>query len=159
MSDSQDAPELRELPAMRVIAREHRGSHDEIGSVYRELHAWAKRKGVVVSGPARTIFQDPPSDAIPESALYTVCVPVRGEVTGEGDVHVRELPAETVYVYRHKGPYSEIAARYTELLAWVASMQYEVSGKPFEVYLAHLDAAGGGDASQLVTEICLPVSV
>jgi len=157
MTESQEAPELKSMPATRVIAMEHRGAYDEIGAVFGRLSDWAKQKGVEIAGKGRTVFLDPPSEIIPESARYLVCLPVSGEVEGDGEVEVRDLPAQKVYAYVHKGPYREIPAKYTELLAWVSSRQYEVSGRPFEVYLKHPAHDGRGEPDAFVTEICLPV--
>jgi len=157
MSEPQP-PELKDYPAARVIALEHRGSYDEIGSVYRKLTEWARQNGVTVSGKGRTVFLDSPSRIVPESARYMVCLPVSGTVKAAAGVQVKDLPAQKVYAYVHKGPYSQIPARYTELMAWAAASQCEVAGPPFEVYVKHPDPAGRTDASEYVTEICLPVN-
>ena len=142
MTESSMAPELKDIAAQRVIALSHRGTYDEIGDVYRKLTAWAAAKGVAVAGKGMTVFEGGPSRIIPESAHYTVCLPVDGDVEGDAEVRVEDLPARTVYAYIYKGPYSSVPAKYTELMAWVAVQQLEVCGSPFEVYLVPPKADG-----------------
>jgi effector-binding domain-containing protein len=155
MTDSSIEPVLKDFPAQRAIALEHRGSYDEIGQVYRRLVAWANASKVRIAGKGRTVFLDSPSEIIPESARYLVCIPVEGDAEGDDEVRVERLPAQKAYCYTHKGPYKEMPAKYAELHAWAALQQYEIAGPPFEIY--HKIPAAVGSEEDLVTEICLPV--
>lgn len=157
MSDPLSAPELKDIPAQRVISMEHKGAYEEIGDVHRRLAAWATERGVRVAGKGRTYFLDAPREGIPEAARYMVCLPVEGDVEGDEDVKVQNLPAKKVYAYQHQGPYSQIPAKYAELMAWVSVQQYQVVGPPFEVYLKAPRADGGVAPEECLTEICLPV--
>lgn len=151
-----DAPERKRIEAQQVAALRHVGSHDDIGQVYRRLYEWARAKGLAPAGPACTVFLTPPSAGHPERAEYEVCLPVSGTVKSEGNIQVKTLPAATVAAVRVRGPYSDIGARYTELLAWLAAEGLDAEGPPREVYLRH--PGGEGDPADFLTEIQVPVA-
>ena len=147
----------KRVESARVISIRHNGPHDEIGKVYRELHAWAQQHNISVEGPGLTVFLSPPRASVPESAVFEVCLPVSGDVCGDQRVVTKELPACTVAYATVTGPYHEIPAHYDEILAWMAVQGLEPSGPPREVYLQHPDVSGGGDPAEFVTEIQFPL--
>ena len=157
MTDNTMEPQLKDIPAQRMATMEHKGAYGEIGEVYRELAAWIREHGATVSGKGRTYFLDAPREGIPEAARYMVCIPIEGDVRSDDHVKVQNLPAVKVYAYTHKGPYSEIPARYSELMAWATIQQLQPSGPPFEIYHKAPKADGSVDPSEWVTEICLPI--
>ena len=159
MSDSAMEPELKDFPACRVIAMDHRGRHDDIGEVYRGLAAWAESHGVKIAGPGMTVFLSPANEAMPETALYRVCLPIEGDARAEGDVRVLDLPTCKAYAYLYQGPYSAIGAKYTELMAWVSAQGWQPAGPPFEIYRRHPMPDGSVPPNEYLTEICAPVSV
>ena len=150
-----EAPDRKQCPAQTVIAIEHRGSHDDIGGVYRQLMEWAKTKGVGVTGPGLTIFLSPPEQFDPQSGVFEVCMPVAAAPEADGEVKVKELPACTVACTTVTGPYSEIPAHYTEMLAWLSMEGLEIAGPPREVYIKHPGSVCCD--KELVTEIQFPV--
>lgn len=147
----------RKVPELTVIAMEHTGAHGEIGAVYHELYGWARQNQVKLSGSPFTIFLDPPSEFDPGSARFEVCMPVAVAPKADAKVKVKKLPAVTVAVGTVKGPYSQIPAHYTEMLAWLDAQGWEIDGPPREVYVKRPDAEGKGDPKQFVTEIQFPV--
>lgn len=159
MTDSAMKPELKDFPSCRVIAIDHRGRYDDIGEVYRKLVAWAEASGVEIAGPGRTVFLSPANDAMPETALYRVCMPIEADAESEGDVEVVTLPACKAHAYMYQGPYSAIGAKYTELMAWVSAQGWQPAGPPFEVYHRHPLPDGSVPPNEYLTEICAPVSV
>jgi len=84
-------------------------------------------------------------------------MPVAVGVEGDADVAVKELPAATVASVVVKGPYTEIPAHYTELLAWLDYSGWQVAGHPREVYIKHPAPDGSGDPKEFLTEIQFPV--
>jgi effector-binding domain-containing protein len=153
-----DALQRKQIPAQTVISIQHTGAHDEIGAVYHQLHQWAKRKNVRTTGNGFTIFLTPPNEFDASSALYEVCIPVEDEPAGDTKVQVKKLPARTVAFSVVKGPYGQIPAHYTEMLAWLDAQGWEVRGAPREVYIKRPQADGSGDPSGFVTEIQFPVA-
>jgi len=152
-----EAPEIKTVPAQDVIAMSHRGSYDEIGAVYHALRTWARARGVRVSGPGLTTFLAQPTEFNPLTGSYEVCLPVEGAVEGDASVSVKRLPATTVAAVRVKGPYEGIAARYSEMLAWLTAENREIAGPPREVYLKRPDAEGRGNPDEYLTEIQFPI--
>ena len=147
----------KNLDAMKVVCLRHMGAHADIGEVYHELNAWLREKGATAAGPGMTVFLTPPSEYDAASALFEVCVPVSDALSGDGRVSVKELPACTVACATVTGPYHEISAHYSEMLAWLSAQGMEIAGPPREVYIKHPDAQGGGDTSEFVTEIQFPI--
>lgn len=152
-----DTPEKKKIAAQTVIALQHTGAHDEIGSVYHELHRWAKKNGVKIAGAGFTTFLSAPNEYDASSALYEVCLPVTGGPKGDGQVKVKNVPAMTVAVSRVKGPYDRIPAHYTEMLAWLSSEGWEIAGSPREVYIKHPVSGDAGDPDEFITEIQFPL--
>ena len=152
-----EAPETKRCEGQTVISMEHHGSHDEIGQVYHELHEWARQHNVKVKGSGLTSFLSPPEKADPRSGVFEVCLPVPSAPEGDTKVTVKELPACTVAYVTVEGPYAEIPGHYTELLAWLQVQGREIAGPPREVYVKRLDARGGADPGECVTEIQFPI--
>jgi len=152
-----EAPQEKQLAAQTVIARTHRGSHDDIGQVYHELYEWARERDVKLAGNGFTVFLSPPEEFNPRSGVFEVCLPVESPPTGDAEVSVKEVPACTVAAAVVTGPYEDIPAHYTEMLAWLSVEGLEVAGPPREVYIKRPDARGGGDPGESVTEIQFPI--
>jgi len=151
------APEQKTVEAQTVITMTHTGSHADIGAVYRELHAWAMSHNVSVLGPGLTIFHCAPNEFVAESAVFEVCLPVPSGTEGDTRVTVKSLPSHTVAAIRVTGPYRQIPAHYTEMLAWLTADGLEPSGAPREVYIKRPAADGTGDPNAFVTEIQFPI--
>jgi effector-binding domain-containing protein len=151
------APEKKRLKEQTVIWMDHAGAHNEIGKVYHELGEWAARNKVKLAGPGFTVFLSPPTEFDPSSALFEVCIPVAPASRGDSTVRVKKIPAMTVAAAQVKGPYEQIPAHYTEMLAWLDAEGWDVVGPPREVYLKRPDAEGKGDSKDFVTEIQFPI--
>jgi len=152
-----EAPVQKPIEVQTVISLTHRGSHDEIPQVYHELYEWGRQHNVVVTGRGFTIFMSPPEEFDPQSSLFEVCLPVEGEPTGDDRVAVKTIPACTVASVTVEGPYEDIPAHYTEMLAWLSVEGMEVAGPPREVYIKRPDAAGRTEPNTFETEIQFPV--
>ncbi len=150
-------PQKKRIDARKVICLRHTGAHSEIGQAYGKLHQWARERHISLVGHGVTVFLTPPNEFDPQSAVFEVCMPVAGEVSGNDEVIVKELRACTVVFATVKGPYHEIPAHYSEILAWLSARGMESTGPPREVYISHPDAQGVGDRSEFVTEIQFPV--
>lgn len=152
-----EAIEEKEIAAQTAACMRHIGSHDEIGAVCRELRGWVQERAVAVAGPITVIFLRSAAEMDDPGGEFEVCLPVAGEVRGEGKVTVKKLPACRVAFAAVKGPYDEIPGHYSEMLAWMSAQGLEPAGAPREVYLRHPDAQGQGDAGEYVTEIQFPI--
>ena len=153
------APEKKQVKEQTVISLEHAGAHADIGKVYHELNEWARKNSVKTAGPGFTVFLSPPNEFDPSSALFEVCVPVASAPKGDAHIRVKKIPAAAVAAVKVKGPYSQIPAHYTEMLAWLSAEGWEIAGPPREVYIKRPDAQGKGDPKEFITEIQFPIKV
>ena len=124
------APERKQLKEQTVIWMDHAGAMTRSARVYHELGEWAARNKVKLAGPGFTVFLSPPTEFDPSSALFEVCMPVAPATLGDAKVRVKKIPAMTVAAARIKGPYQQIPAHYTEMLAWLAAEGWDVVGPP-----------------------------
>jgi len=152
-----EAPQRKHVGPQTVAFVEHRGAHSQIGSVYHALYQWAGRVGVRPTGPAFTVFLEPPDEVNWTAGRFEVCLPVPKGTAASGDVAVRDLPALDVLSTVVGGPYRDMPAHYSEFLAWVAVEGEATAGPPREVYLVHPGPDGAGDPKKFRTEIQFPV--
>ncbi len=153
-----DEPARKKLETTTVICKQHQGSYDEIGSVYRELYEWVGKNDVKTAGAGFTVFLSPPNELDWNSTLFEVCIPVEAAPEGIRDVSVKEVPGCRVASAVVKGPYSEVPAHYTEMLAWLSAMGLAIEGPPREVYLKRPKADGSDDPEEFLTEIQFPIA-
>lgn len=151
------APQKKEVQEETVIFMQHAGSYDEIGRVYRELYEWARENNVKVKGNGFTIFIRPPNEVDSASALFEVCIPVESAPSTDARVEVKSVPRCTVAYVTVKGPYDQVPAHYTEMLAWLSAEGWEIAGAPREVYIRRPDSHGRGDPEEFLTEIQFPI--
>lgn len=154
-----DEPQRKHIDARTVACIHHEGSHDDIGSVYRRLLAWAKENAVEPAGAPFTVFSEPLDALDWKQSRFTVCLPVPAGTAAASEVTVKNIPAVDVMAAVVRGPYGEIPAHYTELLSWIDYEQIDVAGPPREVYLVHPAADGSGDPATFKTEIQFPIHV
>ena len=153
-----EAPERKSVGPQTVAAIEHTGPHDEIGSVYHRLYAWADREGVETTGQPFTVFLGSPRGIDWGAGRFEVCVPVAEGTGGSGEVVVKRLPATEVLAVEVQGPYGDIPAHYAEFLAWIDVEGASIAGPPREVYLVHPGPDGSGDPAAFRTELQFPVA-
>jgi len=147
----------KQVPTQRVLALRHRGPYDAMGAVYHRLHEWARQQPINISGPGFTVFLAPPDEQSWTDAEYEVCLPISGDAaTGDG-IEVKEIQGTAVAFVQVACPYSEIPARYAELLAWLDVNGLEIAGPPREIYLSRPPADGGGNPMTFLTEIQFPI--
>ncbi|MDK1030865.1 MAG: GyrI-like domain-containing protein [Planctomycetia bacterium] len=152
-----ETPVKKEVPEQTVIYLEHEGSYSEIGGLFRRLREWAAGHGAHVTGPGVVVFISSASELDSQSAVFEVCLPVEAAPKAGAGAEVKTLPACTVASVTVTGPYSDVPARYTEMLSWLDVEGMEVAGPPREVYIKHPGAAGGGEPEEFVTEIQFPI--
>ncbi|HUT36867.1 MAG TPA: GyrI-like domain-containing protein [Planctomycetota bacterium] len=153
-----EAPQRKHIGPQTVAFIEHKGPYGDIGRVYQRLFGWAARAGVRPAGPAFTCFLEPPDKLDWAAGRFEVCLPVAKGTAGAGGVRVKELPATDVLAVVVQGPYSEMPAHYSELLAWMSVEGEAPAGPPRETYLVHPGPDGSGDPKTFRTEIQFPVS-
>ncbi len=61
--------------------------------------------------------------------------PCPADLDLDGDVHTITLPGGTAAVTTHVGAYSDVAAAYQAIEAWLSSSGHRPTGAPWETYL------------------------
>ncbi len=149
-----ERPKRKTLQAQTVACIEHVGPYGEIGQVYHKLFSWAQQARVEPAGQAFTTFLEPPDQIDWNAGHFEVCLPVPEGTEGSGEVRIRTLPATEALSVVVEGPYSEMPAHYSELLAWLSVEGTSPAGPPREVYLVH---PGSAKPEELKTEIQFPI--
>lgn len=157
-----DAPEvhtpvhLREVPAQHALARRGRVSEVDFGpfleAAYEALFAAVARTGAqVADAPGGLYPQAVDDDGEDIVAVVPIAAPV--DLAGVHDVQLIELPALTVAVASHHGPYTTVGETYRQLGRWVATHATSLDLPVRERYLV----GPPEPADRFLTEIHWPV--
>jgi DNA-binding transcriptional MerR regulator/effector-binding domain-containing protein len=144
----------RAVPALRVLAITDPVAWDDaeawLAAAFDALHARAPE--VARLGPDSALY---PSEFF-EAHLGEVvaCVAVDGTVEGDDRARIVELPAATLAVAVHEGPFAELDRSYAALGAYVAGRAIGTDGPIRERYLV----ATADDPTDLRTEVGWPVT-
>lgn len=146
-------PQIKELPAVRVVSVRDRVPYAKVGELFGELMGFINMHRLTVTGPGIFIHHDP--ECRPEDADLEVCLPVAGEAAGGGRVSVKELPAGRAVCLLHVGPYDQVGPTYAGILKYIAEKQLTIAGPSREVYLV---GPMGVPPEKYVTEVQFPVA-
>jgi len=145
---------LKKTEPVKVAVVSHVGSYGEVGKIYGEIAKWLGQKRLRITGPPFGWFYDNPQE-VPENKLKSeVGFPFKGEAKPEGNIKIKEIPAQEVLSIVHKGPYREVGPSYTALFQYAKGKGYIPLGCPIEIYLN--DPAKVPER-ELLTEIQLPI--
>lgn len=147
--------ELAEQPVlgMRFISSIDKIAQD-IGSSYGTIFGLLGMRQVPPTGPPFALYYD--KEMNEQDIDMETCVPVTGEVEGEGEVEYHVLPAGKYATTMHMGPYSEMAPTYQAMLEWMREKGLEPQTPVREVYLN--DPAKVADPKEIMTRIVWPVA-
>ncbi len=145
-------------PSRRVIALEHRGNYQAIGSVFGRLAALAQTQGLLGRDAVSIgIYYDDP-DVVPTDRLRShACISVPATVTtAPPECELLTIEGGDFAVATHRGAYATLPESYRELyIQWLPASGRDGANRPcHEVYVS--DAATTPEAD-LVTLICLPL--
>ena len=145
--------ELKKIEEKQIVYIAQTGPAEEMGVLFGEILAWVMKKGLQIAGPPLSIYPNP-EKVSPEEMDYEAGVPIVGEVTEEGRIKIKIIPAQQVLATIHKGPYREIAPVYKALMEYIMKNGYEIVGAPMEIYLNDPCEV---PESELLTEVQFPV--
>lgn len=141
--------ELKESPAMNVLAVRTMMGVDEFGKYYGKLFERVPRERVTPSGLNGARYYDQEFDH--ESSDVEVFIGIKEKEKAD-TVLSPCLCAATV----HYGGYSTLSEAYGAIVSWVINNGYEIAGAPFELYIkTQFDSLQPEDWE---TEIYFPVS-
>lgn len=125
---------------------------DDIGAGFGAVVQKMGAAGLAPAGPPLIVYHD----VIDEETAgdIEICVPVMGEISGNGEVYTRELEGGTMASTMHRGPYSEIAPAYHTVTGWISEHGHEIAGPPREVYLNDPQSV---PEEELLTRVDFPI--
>ena len=146
--------QLKKIEPMQVAVISHIGPYSEAGKLYQEIAKWLYQKRLRITGPPFGWFYDSPEEVPAHKLRSEVGFPFEGKVKPEGNIKIKQIPAQDVLSTIHKGPYREVGPSYAALFQHANEKGYAPLGCPIEIYLN--DPAKISE-SELLTEIQLPV--
>lgn len=145
----------RKTEAIRVATITHVGSYGSAAPpLFEEIEEWLRRKQLKIAGPLFGWFFDNPEKVPARKLRSEVGIPFKGEAKPEGQIEIKETPAQDVLYVIHKGPYPDVGPAYSALFQHAQEKGYTVLGCPMEIYL---NDPGQVPESELLTEVQLPI--
>jgi len=145
---------LKKTKPIRVAVVSQVGPYSEAGKIYGEIAKWLGEKRLKITGPPFGWFYDNPEEVEAHKLRSEVGFPFKGEAKPEGNIKIKEIPAQEVLSIVHKGPYREVGPSYAALFQYAREKGYVPQGCPMEIYLN--DPAKVRE-NELLTEIQAPI--
>lgn len=126
-------PELSDWPETAVAAVSATGPYDKLGMTIQMLYMNLGARGMIPMGPPMMLYvKGPEQTANPEEYITEVMVPLAQatdeQLTEEGQLKIRRLPAMTVVHLVEKGPYATVSRSYGLLANWASSHGWQIAG-------------------------------
>jgi len=126
------------------------------GQLWDELCAYLAQHKLKSVGSCFTLYYDEGYKERDVDAEVCEPVPVDALLTSQEQVKVYELPAvEKMACVVHHGSYDDLGQAYMDLLAWIETNGYRITGPNRDVYLRGPES--GSDPTTYVTEVQVPV--
>jgi AraC family transcriptional regulator len=148
---------VKNMPAERVIAMQHVGSYQQIGTAFERLSAWAAGKGLLNAHTrSLAIYYDDPKSKPASELVADACLSATANAEGADSVRVLTISGGKCAVFEFTGPYSDLEKPYRWLYdTWLPESGEELRLEaPYEEYL---NDARTTAPSQLRTAICIPL--
>lgn len=149
---------LHDMPAMNLLSVKATDvALDDISKVtdelYGKLYAYAADNSIEAQGVPSSIWYD--YDIEGGKATFAACISVaEGTKVSEGFSMV-ELDPFTAIVYEYKGSYEDMEAAYDQIMQYIDSKGYTITGPPMEQYM--VGPVQEEDPSKWVTHIVFPI--
>ncbi len=145
---------IKEVEARPTACIRTKTTMDKLGEVmgpmYGEIMGALQPTGVTPAGMPFARYYDMQGNDVD----LECGIPLSSAVELSGRVAACELPGGRVATVTHVGPYDQLKGTWEGIMGWVQSEGLTPNGAPWEVYV---DDPTKVDASQLRTEICVPV--
>ena len=148
--------EIKNMPAMTVMAIEHRGPYTELESVMDQLISWVMREGHPYSGPPFAILYDDPQYVAESDLRSEVCVPMEEDLQGKDNVVRKQMPALTMAASIHKGPYHEVHKAYEVIFDYLNEHGYEYKAV-YGCHEAYLNSPVDIESEEQMVEVRVPI--
>lgn len=120
--------EIKNSPAMNVLARRSRMGVDEFGKYYGTLFERVPKERVTPTGLNGARYYD--KEFVRESSDIEVFIGIREKDKADEVMKPCEC-AMTV----HHGGYSTLSEAYGAVVTWISENGYEIAGAPFDLYI------------------------
>jgi AraC family transcriptional regulator len=123
---------IRQEPALRLAALEHRGAYTTIGGSFDRLMAWAAARGLIGAETRFLgLYHDDPTSVAEKDLRSQACLTVPAELEGAEGVRIVELPPTRCAVLVFKGPYAELEGAYSWIYRdWLPASGEEPADQP-----------------------------
>jgi AraC family transcriptional regulator len=150
--------EIKELPAMRLAAVQHKGPYNQIGQAFGRLHQAAGPSGLLKEGETKMIgvYHDDPKSTPADQLRSEAGITVDDAATlPEGLTEVR-IPAGRYGRTSHVGPYTGLPDAWAQLMSsWLpkSGQQLDGSRPSLEIYVnTEMDKP-----EKLITDLYVPI--
>ena len=146
----------KELPSRKVASlRDIIPGFWQEGELWRRLMEETAAQGLQLAEPCYSIAIFHDSEFKEENVDVEVQMAVKGEYKDTASVRFRMAEPQRIASVTYQGGYEQMGQVNQALVTWIAGNGYEINGPMFNIY--HVGPAQTPDASQWVTEVCMPV--
>lgn len=149
-------PTIDHSPRRLVLYKHVRVPDAELGAtfdrVFGELYGAINRSGVAPAGPPFATYHAQSEPGV----LWDmdICAPIATPLAPPPGLEVRDMPAERIVTYLHRGPYETLDETYRLLDQYIADNGLNMTGGPREIYLSEPDVA----PAEVLTQVEYPIA-
>lgn len=131
-----DAPPVevtvKQMPALRVAYRRHRGGYATIHDFWRRMMAWAGERGLTSApAPFYGLCPDDPEVTAEEHLRFDACVRVDAAFEADDSVAIGSIPEGLYAIGVHVGPFHRLADTYLDVIGrWFPTSGYDLAPGP-----------------------------
>ncbi|HEY4699811.1 MAG TPA: GyrI-like domain-containing protein [Nitrososphaerales archaeon] len=128
--------EVKERKQCNLAYIEHFGPYDAIPfeKYFPQLYGYAKEEKVRPGFTPLGIYFSNPLNTFPTNCRSEIAITIIGKAKPRGKIRIKDLPAMTVAVIKHKDTADKFDETYKELTNWISENEYEQIGPMIEIY-------------------------
>ena len=143
-----------------VVGVTRTGRFSDMPVVMGALFEFAMSKNAQFVGAPFALYHETSKEAIEKSdaegtAVLDIAFPIGAPIDASGEFKVYEMPAGTMAMVVHKGPYDQCEPAYNAVFEWIAENGKQVVGPVREVYPNDPRTVAQED---ILTEIHVPIA-
>ena len=123
------------LPTLQTLSIRtflENSNYEVIPQAFQELMGHVKKQGYKPSHPSFFVCYNHHQG---ENNLLEMCIPVQGEVQGDGRIEVRTFASRPAFIGRFVGPYDKTGAAYTTVVEEALRRGLKITGATAEIYI------------------------
>ncbi len=116
--------QLKTVPGLKYISREHRGPYAGLAAQFAPVYAWAKERNLRVTGFFGLFYDDP--EKVAEAELRSdACIAFSGVLPADAGVTPREIPVQEVAAAIYEGSSRGVRHAHEAIDRWLAENRIE----------------------------------